>query len=164
MNEGLIKPITIADIKSNEKEGEIYIITLRQLIELQDYKIENKRLDECRDLFCFQCWTGQRYSDIESFNILYIKTSKDKNKTLELHTKKTGDSIKVPIIEYATKILQKYKQNKFNLPMISTQKQNQNLKELGELVSKGDSKQSKIEGFDTMTKIVEYHVSLRKES
>lgn len=164
MNEGLIKPFNIAEVKSIEKEGEIYIITLKQLLMLQNYKIDNKRLDECRDLFCFQCWTGQRFSDIETFNILDIKTNKEGDKTWDLYTKKTGENIKVPIVEYAAKILDKYKKSKFQLPIISLQKQNQNLKELGELVSKGDKNQSKIEGFDTMTKIVEYRDGIRKES
>ncbi len=164
INDGLIKPFTISDVKSNEKEGEIYIITLKQLIELQKYKIENKRLDECRDLICFQCWTGQRFSDIESFKIYDIKTNKDGDKTWDLYTKKTGENIKVPIVEYASKILDKYAKTKDHLPIISLQKQNQNLKELGELISKGDSEQAKIEGFDTMTKVVEYHDGVRKES
>ncbi len=164
INDGLVKPFTISEVKSNEKEGEIYIITLKQLIELQNYKIENQRLDACRDLFCFQCWTGQRFSDIEAFKIFDIKTNKDGDKTWDLYTKKTGENIKVPIIEYASKILDKYAKSKEHLPLISLQKQNQNLKELGELVSKGDSEQTKIEGFDTMTKIVEYHDGIRKES
>jgi integrase len=164
INEGLIKPFPIAEVKSTEKDGEIYIITLKQLIALQNYKIDNKRLDGCRDLFCFQCWTGQRFSDIETFKIYDIKTNQDGDKTWDLYTKKTGENIKVPIVEYALNILDKYADSEFHLPLISLQKQNQNLKELGELVSKGNEGQAKIEGFDTMTKIVEYHDGIRKET
>ncbi len=164
VNKGLIKPINFTEIKSTEKQGEIYIIDLKQLMELQNYKLKNKRLEQCRDIFCFQCWTGQRYSDIEAIKSNDLK-SNDKGEIIwDLNTIKTGDSIKVPITEYAKKILKKYKNLTTPLPVISNQKQNEYLKELGKLVSSDTGDQKRIAGFDSETKVVEYYDGVRKES
>jgi len=164
MNQGLIEPFQISDVKSVEKEGEIYIINLKQLIQLQNYDLPNERLARCRDLFCFQCWTGQRYSDIENFRIEDIKVNNAGEKVWDFFTKKTGDNIKVPIIEYAEKILEKYANEDAPLPIISLQKQNQNLKQLGKIISEDSDAQKKVEGFDIETKVVEYHDGVRKET
>jgi len=163
-NEGLIKPFALTEVKCGEKKGEIYIISIRQLIQLQNFEIKNERLSQCRDIFCFQCWTGQRYSDIMAIRKEDIKTNENGEKTWDLFTIKTGDNIKVPIVEYADYILKKYENGTIPLPLISMQKQNDYLKELGKLISLETEEQKKLDGFDTKTKVVEFHDGVRKES
>jgi integrase len=164
INKGLIKPFNLSEIKSVEKPGEIYVIDLKQLMELQNYKLKNKRLEQCRDVFCFQCWTGQRYSDIAAINSKDLKTNSKGETTWDFYAIKIGKNIKVPITENAAKILNKYKNGSTLLPVISNQKQNEYLKELGKLVSSDTKKQKKIDGFDKDTKMVEHNDGVRKET
>jgi integrase len=163
INNGLIRAFALNEVKCGEKEGEIYIISIRQLVKLQNYKIQDKRLSDCRDVFCFQCWTGQRYSDVAAIRKEDIKTNNDGQKVWDFFTIKTGDNIKVPIVEYADQILKKHQNNERILPVISLQRQNDNLKELGKLVSINTKGQNKIEGFDSKTKVTEFHDGVRKE-
>jgi|GEM_PF-2511417 len=163
ISRGLVQPIDLAQVKSTEREGEMYIINLKQLIRLQQFPIESPRLDHCRDVFCFQCWTGQRYSDIEAMRREDLKVNEQGEKIWELHTVKTGESIRVPIVEYAEMILDKYRDEDRPLPLISNQKQNEYLKELGKLVSSGSENQPGIEGFAAMTRTITYHDGIRRE-
>ncbi len=164
INGAFIKPLNLSEVKTSEKEGEIYILSLRQLVQLQEFKLDNKRLEQCRDVFCFQCWTGQRYSDIEAMRREDIKVNDRGEEFWDFHTIKTGDNIKVPILEYADKILKKYINDERPLPVISNQKQNDYLKELGKLVCTDTKDQKKISGFDKKTKVIEFHDGKRKES
>ena len=160
INAGLIKPFNYTAIKSIEREGEIYIIDLKQLMQLQSFDLQNKRLEQCRDVFCFQCWTGQRYSDIETLKFEDLKINSKGEKIWDFYAIKTGGNIKVPIVEYANHILNRYKNESQPLPVISNQKQNEYLKELGKKVSIG---KNKIAGFDTKVKKVQFHDGKRSE-
>ena len=81
------------------------------------------RLAKVRDVFLFQCFTGQRYSDILSLNKKDVK-----NGTWHLRQQKTNNIIQIPLNKYAISILAKY--SDFKLPVISNQKMNKYLKEL----------------------------------
>jgi integrase len=76
-------------------------------------------------VFCFQCFTGQRFSDLESLTWDDIK-----NDSWYLHTYKTKDIIEIPLSQFAKEILKRYKSEPKPLPIISHQKTNNNLKEL----------------------------------
>ncbi len=85
-----------------------------------------------RDVFLFQCFTGLRYSDV--FN---LRRSDVKETHIEVTTVKTADSLVIELNNYSRAILDKYRQVAFEgdkvLPVISNQKMNDYLKELGEL-------------------------------
>ena len=75
-----------------------------------------------RDLFIFQLYTGQRYSDIKQV------TQKDIiNGIWHLRSQKTKTINQIPLSQECLVILNKYN---YELPIISNQKQNDNLKEL----------------------------------
>ena len=84
-------------------------------------------MDQCRDLFVFQMWTGLAYSDAEAFDIsLYKKVG---NKWIN-----TGERIKtgVPYISQllppVVKVLQKYD---WHVPQIDNAQYNRTLKYIG---------------------------------
>lgn len=81
-----------------------------RLAELSD------RLQKVRDVFLFQLYTGQRYSDVLLFNKVDVKDD-----IWYLRAKKTRKNLEIPLIEPAIIILKKYN---FDLPKISNQKQN----------------------------------------
>jgi len=138
INKGEINYFELSSIASKEKEGEIYVLSIKQILHLQNLDIKNEAWANARDVFCFMCWTGQRYSDIEKIKRNEIKKHNG-DYYWELITSKTGEKIKVPLIEYALTILDKYKNDDKPLPVISNQKINEHLKKIGE---KADFKES----------------------
>jgi integrase len=86
----------------------------------------NKKLDRVRDVFCFGCFTGQRFSDLAN-----IKREDIKGFSWWIRTKKTRDIIEIPLNEFALEILNKYPEQFKPLPVMSNQKMNDYLKEMG---------------------------------
>ena len=126
--------------KIKYNKNDIIYLTDDELMTLYDLKVKNERLERVRDVFCFQCFTGQRYSDIENISNLDIK-----NGVWKFRAKKTGDLLDVPLNRYALSILDKYKAWESPLPIISNQKMNEYVKELCEL--------AEINGLVRITKI-----------
>ena len=96
---------------------------------IYNYNIQNKTLASVRDVFCFGCFTGQRFSDISK-----IKSKDIINDTWHLRTTKTKDRLEIPLNKFALEILAKYASNVSLLPIMSNQKTNLYLKEIGKLL------------------------------
>ncbi len=112
----------------------VIFLTWDELCRLRDYEIpESKQyLERVRDVFLFCCFTGLRYSDAHN-----LKRSDVKSDHIEITTVKTADSLTIELNDHSKAILEKYKDVHFRndavLPVISNQKMNDYLKELGEL-------------------------------
>ncbi|NDV66923.1 site-specific integrase [Bacteroides sp. 224] len=94
---------------------------------------ENKKyLDKTRDIFCFQCLTSLRYSDVKKL----MKIDIAENHINPIVTKKTGAYINIPLNKKAKEILKKYAhiESDYALPVPSNQKMNDYLKEICYLV------------------------------
>jgi len=114
----------------NEEADTIYL-TESELMLLYENDNLPKRLLQVKDVFCFSCFTGLRFSDVSKLNNTHIKGS-----YLEIKTEKTKDSLKVPLNDFAKSILDKYKGRFKDKPLptgISNQKTNAFLKEIGQL-------------------------------
>ena len=89
-------------------------------------------LAKTRDLFCFCAFTSLRYSDMASLKRTDIAGDK-----IYITTQKTNDRLPIDLSRNAQAILDKYKDVIFPmgraLPVISNQKMNKYLKDLGEL-------------------------------
>lgn len=120
-------------LKTTQKK--VIFLTADELSKLREYSIPKtkKYLDRVRDIFLFCCFTGLRYSDV--FN---LKRTDIKQNHIEVTTVKTADSLIIELNKHSKAILDKYKnvhfENNKALPVITTQKVNDYLKELGELV------------------------------
>lgn len=99
-------------------------LTKEELFQLYNYNFKKKSLDRVRDVFCFACFTGARYSDIEHISREELSDSHRK-----FRSPKTGTVISVPLQDEAKEIIKKYKENIRPLPVISSQKTNDYLKE-----------------------------------
>lgn len=86
----------------------------------------NPKLERVRDLFCFSVYTGQRWSEIESFNKEQIQDN-----TWVIYVKKTGDLIKIPLVGFIAGAIEILKKYNYCLPKISQQKFNEYIKEAG---------------------------------
>ncbi|WFE84911.1 phage integrase SAM-like domain-containing protein [Parabacteroides chongii] len=103
-----------------------------ELMNLYMMEISNTRLAQVRDVFCFCCFTGLRYSDVYNLKKTDIKDTK-----IDIVTIKDVDNINIELNKYSRAILDKYKDLDIKkgkaLPVISNQNYNDYLKELGQL-------------------------------
>jgi len=109
----------------------IYFLHPEEFLRLFEASILDQSMSKVRDLFCFSCATGLRYSDLRNLNKEDIGDD-----SLQVITKKGDDPINIPLNDYSREILNKYVDtpNKEALPPISNQKYNEYLKVLGKLM------------------------------
>lgn len=112
-------------------------LTMEQLMHLHKLDVKNDRLCKVRDCFVFQCFTGLRYSDLKHLKKSDVSVD---GQFIKITTMKTGDPLVIPLVKYARDILERYKDTfgKNALPVISGQKYNDYLKELGKLAGLND--------------------------
>jgi site-specific recombinase XerD len=125
-DKGFNKSYDFKKFKVLEDDADIIYLTEEQLFKL--YQLPNlpERLATVRDAFCLGCFTGLRFSDLSN-----LKLSNIKDGYIELKTIKTRDHLRIPLNNYAKAIIDKYEGK---IPrMISNQKMNDYLKELGQL-------------------------------
>lgn len=85
----------------------------------------NKKLAHVRDVFCFGCVTGLRYSDLSQLRREHLKSDE-----IKLTVTKTKQPLSIPLTPFSRVILDKYKDQLKPLPVISNQKMNEYVKEL----------------------------------
>ncbi|MBO4483064.1 MAG: phage integrase SAM-like domain-containing protein [Prevotella sp.] len=110
-------------------------LTLDELDRIYNLKIEEgSALDQTRDAFIFQCYTALRYSDIKQLRPRNILRGKD-GYIIRLLTEKDDDAIEFPLAKRAVAIYKKYSGRIYDegrlFPILSNQKYNEHLKELG---------------------------------
>ena len=124
--QGYNENITFTRFKVYNEKSDIIVLTEDELMNVYNLDLsKNRHLDKVRDVFCFQTFTGQRFSDIES-----MKREDIKNDTWFIHTYKTKDIISVPLTPSAKNILAKYRKLSTPLPLISHQQTNNLIKEV----------------------------------
>ena len=122
----------IKGVDGNSKE--IIYLTEDEIKKLQSYEFTSGQhyLERVRDVFLFCCFTGLRYSDAAKLTREDVKEDH-----IEIVTQKTSDGLRIELNKHSRAILEKYAGEKFSrnlaLPVISNQKMNDYLKELGQL-------------------------------
>ena len=120
------------DFKVSRKDSEFEVITLALDEFMAVYNLDlfdNKRLDEVRDVFCFSCATGLRFGDLQQLRREHVR----KDNTLRMTAAKTGQKLVIPLNPFSHAILQKYSERHLPLPIISNQKTNDYIKEIGKM-------------------------------
>lgn len=97
---------------------------------------DNPRLDRVRDLLLLGAWTGLRFGDFTTISKSDIHFLETEGGYIEKKTKKTGQTVVIPILPPIYPLLKKYQGITINnLPKpISNQKFNEYIKELGQMV------------------------------
>jgi site-specific recombinase XerD len=117
------------DFKIKKESLEVIALTNNEFETLYALDLAgNKRLDKVRDIFCFSCATGLRYSDLAQLKREHIK-----NDEIKMIITKTKQHQTIPLNPYSHSILAKYSDLYRPLPIISNQKINEYLKELCQL-------------------------------
>jgi site-specific recombinase XerD len=100
-------------------------LTETELIQLIKKKMSVQRLDQVRDLFLFQCFTGLAYIDMKNLRTEWIE-----QQIIKTSRQKSGEPTVAYMYNCAEMILKKYSNV---LPIVSNQKMNAYLKEIADI-------------------------------
>lgn len=118
-------------------------LTIEELTVLETKCFANPRIEAVKDIFVFCCYTGLAYVDIKMLTIDQISMGIDGEQWINTSRKKTGNDVNVPLLPAALQIIKKYNGHparvigKKVLPVLSNQKMNAYLKEIGDLCELG---------------------------
>ncbi len=107
-----------------------------ELSNIESHEFISERLERVRDLFIFSCYTGISYSDIINLTKDHIHLGIDGNNWIITKRQKTNMTVKVPILEKAQYLINKYSTHPITqvtgtlFPIITNQKLNNYLKEV----------------------------------
>ena len=126
IREGYIttNPITF---KFHKDKVEKDPLTLEEVRRIRTVKLGSKRIENIRDLFILQCYTGLAFRDMSCFSEKDIKIDKDGKEWIVKERIKTGITALIPILPVVKEILVKYN---YRLPTLTNQKYNSYLKEI----------------------------------
>lgn len=112
----------------------VIYLSWEELVALFNFEFPKNQpaLPAIRDVFCFCCFTGLRYSDVAK-----LKRSDVRADYISVVTQKTVDGLIIELNDYSREILAKYENIELPggkaLPTISNQKMNEHLKVMGQL-------------------------------
>lgn len=112
------------EFAATEKEPTIIFLTMKELSKLYRHDFKNKRLNQVRDKFCFGCFTGLAFSDLDSLTREHINGS-----TLTKLRNKTKIPLDIELAKPAIEIIKRYQDKYKALPKISHQRFNDYIKE-----------------------------------
>lgn len=112
------------EFSATEKEPTIIFLTMDELSTLYHHDFNNKRLNQVRDKFCFGCFTGLAFSDLDSLTREHIN-----NGTLTKLRHKTKIPLNIELPVPALEIMKRYQDKYKALPKISHQRFNDYIKE-----------------------------------
>ena len=107
-----------------EEKLDYDVLDKNDIEHLLSIQFTDNRIEQIRDMFCFQCYTGLAFADM-------VDLTKDdiKDDVIVKSRKKTGIQFVIPLLPKAKEIIEKYE---YELPVLSNQKYNQYLKILGD--------------------------------
>jgi integrase len=144
---GIIINERYKDFKIKREALEVIALTQTEFERLYHFDLTNNpRLSKVRDVFCFSCATGLRYSDLKQLKREHIKVNE-----IILTVTKTRERLLIPLNKYSNEILNKYMGHHSPLPVISAANMNLYVKELCQLV-----------GIDEMVEIVRFKGAKRE--
>jgi len=111
-----------------ERPKTIVVLYEDELFKFYRHKFEKKKWERVRDVYCFACFTGLRFSDIRDLKREHIIGDE-----IQKVIVKTKEFQRIPLNKFAKEILMKYKDLiPGPFPRISFQKFNEYLKEAAE--------------------------------
>lgn len=123
---------TIPGYSATEKDITPVILTIDEFKTLYDFHFEDKKLARVRDIFCFGCLTGLRFSDLQRARRDWIVNDQ---LVITMKKLKEKEPVRIPLVERSKKIIEKYKEQPvWILPRISNQKFNDYIKKACEAV------------------------------
>ncbi|WP_394330554.1 site-specific integrase [Sunxiuqinia dokdonensis] len=106
---------------------------------MEEKQIQIERLAVVRDIFVFACYTGLSFSDITKLSHTHLQQRADGKEWIIINRSKTNNRCRIPLLPKAKEILKKYEDypkisgKAILLPVLTNQKMNSYLKELGDI-------------------------------
>lgn len=134
-NNGIIASDPFSNFKIRIKKVDRGYLTEDELKRILKKKFAVKRLEQVRDIFIFSCFTGLAYIDVKNLTIDNLKKGFDGKQWIMTKRKKTNIQSNILLLDIPLTILKKYEgqPNNYLLPVLSNQKMNSYLKEIGDL-------------------------------
>ncbi|MFB9862418.1 site-specific integrase [Rufibacter immobilis] len=111
--------------KASERDIDIIYLTFEELMILNNHEFEDERSSRVRDIYCFGCFTGLRYSDLKTLSIGHIKDN-----AIVKTIVKTKEKMKIYLNDFALDILKKYEGSPYYpLPKVPEPKFNKMIKD-----------------------------------
>jgi len=113
-------------------------LTADELERMAEKSFDVQRISQVRDIFLFSCYTGLAYADLQKLKRSEISTGIDGGKWIFTRRQKTDTPSRIPLLPMAQQILEKYldrpicREKDKALPILSNQKMNLYLKEIGD--------------------------------
>jgi len=113
-------------------------LTDEDLQKMEEAVFPTDRLNHVRDIFMFSCYTGLCYADLQKLKRSEITTGIDGAKWIFTRRQKTESPSHIPLLPKALEILERYEYhpscgtNVNALPVLTNQKMNAYLKEIGD--------------------------------
>ncbi|MGC1632522.1 MAG: site-specific integrase [Gelidibacter sp.] len=126
--------------KMSYEKKERDFLTTNELSNLETYEFPIGRLERVRDVFLFSCYTGISYADIRTLKSKHVLEGMDGNNWIVTHRQKTKTKVKVPLLDKAKFLLEKYDNHPMAVltetlfPVVSNVKINLYLKEIASVV------------------------------
>ena len=98
---------------SYQSQNNTFALTEAEITALYRLKLTGD-LEKVRDVFVFQLWSGQRFSDLPNLNKGIIDRE---NKKIKIIQEKETESVTIPILPIALEILNKYDWNLLYSPL-----------------------------------------------
>jgi site-specific recombinase XerD len=118
------------------KDAERGFLTQDEVEKLIEYKFDNEKLEQARDVFVFCCFTGLSHSDVYCLTKDDIQISFDGKFWIKGRRQKTDVEYNIPILHIPQLILDKYANIRLNnsvLPVSDIVTYNIRLKQIGKL-------------------------------
>lgn len=115
------------------------ILSTEELKRIEEKQIQIERLAVVRDIFVFACYTGLSFSDITKLSHTHLQQRTDGKEWIIINRSKTNNRCRIPLLPKAKEILKKYEDypqisgKAILLPVLTNQKMNSYLKELGDI-------------------------------
>jgi len=135
-NNGLIVIDPFANYKIHMTKVDRGYLTQEDVEKILKKELVIKRLELVRDIFVFSCFTGLAYIDVKNLTDKNLRTSFDGNLWIMTKRQKTKVESNILLLDVPKMILDKYKGKSPNnqlLPILSNQKMNSYLKEIGDV-------------------------------
>ena len=135
-NNGLIATDPFANYKIRLISVDRGYLTQEDVEKILKKEFAIKRLELVRDIFIFSCFTGLSYIDVKNLTNKEIRISFDNNLWIMTKRQKTKVDSNILLLDVPKMIIEKYKGKSINdqvLPILSNQKMNAYLKEVGDL-------------------------------
>ena len=135
-NNGLITVDPFTNYKIRSVKVDRGYLTQEDIEKILKKKFIIKRLELVRDIFIFSCFTGLAYIDVYNLTEKNIRTSFDGRLWIMTKRQKTNVQSNILLLDVPKMVLNKYKGASPNdklLPILSNQKMNAYLKEVGDL-------------------------------